>query len=318
VRGLNRSLPTIAQEELLPYLRTPERRREVHRFFEHALLRRLAPMAGVDTGELRFVFETSDLYVGRSTYMAGHFDLADMRTALGVAADVTGHDAVAGKTFIDVGANIGTTSIQACRLFGAARSIAFEPDSTNTRLLKANVILNDLESEVTIVPAAASDRATMAVLDRSDTNSGDHRVRLDVAGDITPTISCVTVDGWLAEHADDVDLQEIGLLWIDTQGHEGHVLAGADALIELGVPVVIEYWPYGLRQAGSYDRLNAIIRDRFEVIVDVGETRRKGSPAIVKPNDLDLLAERVDKRAKKDDIGTHRDLVLLHDSGGLR
>ena len=32
----------------------------------------------------------------------------------------------------------------------------------------------------------------------------------------------------------------VGLVWIDTEGHEGHVLAGAASLVDRGVPIVLE------------------------------------------------------------------------------
>ncbi len=40
------------------------------------------------------------------------------------------------------------------------------------------------------------------------------------------------------------------LVWIDTQGHEPDVFRGASKLLRSGIPLVTEFWPYGLTRAG--------------------------------------------------------------------
>jgi hypothetical protein len=45
------------------------------------------------------------------------------------------------------------------------------------------------------------------------------------------------------------------LLFIDTQGFEGYVLSGAKNLIQKSVPIVMEFWPYGLNRAEGLDLL---------------------------------------------------------------
>ena len=42
----------------------------------------------------------------------------------------------------------------------------------------------------------------------------------------------------------------IALVWIDVQGHEGHVLGGGSRLFSRPMPVVAEIWPFGLNQSG--------------------------------------------------------------------
>lgn len=44
---------------------------------------------------------------------------------------------------------------------------------------------------------------------------------------------------------------DIKLIWIDTQGHEGHVFGGGENLFSRDIPVVSEIWPYGLKRAGT-------------------------------------------------------------------
>jgi hypothetical protein len=53
---------------------------------------------------------------------------------------------------------------------------------------------------------------------------------------------------------------DIAIVWIDVQGYEGYVFAGARTLLATGVPVVSEIWPYGIRRAGmSRDAFCAIV-----------------------------------------------------------
>ena len=40
-------------------------------------------------------------------------------------------------------------------------------------------------------------------------------------------------------------------LFIDTQGYEGHVLSGSKKLLSSSVPIVTEFWPYGLARTGG-------------------------------------------------------------------
>ena len=84
-----------------------------------------------------------------------------------------------GKTIIDVGANVGTTTIPALKTFGMGSSIAFEPAPANVRLLRQNVEANRLEERVAAFEVALSDHDGDVAFDLSDSNSGDHRVRVD-------------------------------------------------------------------------------------------------------------------------------------------
>ena len=59
-----------------------------------------------------------------------------------------------------------------------------------------------------------------------------------------------------------VDLNAIDLVWMDAQGHEAHILAGAESLMTMDIPILTEYWPYGLRRAGALDRFHSLVARR--------------------------------------------------------
>jgi hypothetical protein len=67
-------------------------------------------------------------------------------------------------------------------------------------------------------------------------------------------------------------LQDIDLLWVDVQGHEMHLLQGADQVLSAGMPVVCEFWPYGLARAGaSFQDYYDYIRRRFRFFYDLND-----------------------------------------------
>lgn len=144
------------------------------------------------------------------------------------------------------------------------------------QLLRHNVLANGLEGLVRIHPLALSDHDGSVALELSASSWGDHRVRVqrddDDAGRparlgetqrTTVQIPARRLDSLVEDGT--IDLDALGLA-IDVQGHEGHVFAGAVGLLSSAVPIVCEYWPYGLERAGGLERfhdLTAASRSRF-------------------------------------------------------
>src|SRR5207248_5481519 len=128
-----------------------------------------------------------------------------------------------------------------------------------------------------IVVAAASDENGYVEMEMSPHNAADNRVRVGTArpGDLgedqwtTTRVAARTVDSIMDEHG--VTAEEVGLVWIDVQGFEGHVLTGATKIVTSAIPVVLEWWPYGLRRSGGLDRLCQVIEDNYRGFVDVRE-----------------------------------------------
>jgi hypothetical protein len=104
----------------------------------------------------------------------------------------------------------------------------------------------------------------------------------------------------------EIDLHDIDLVWMDAQGHEGHILDGAKRIVDLGIPIVTEYWPYGLRRVGALDRLHALIAQRHSVIVDLRE------PTVaLDANRVAELANRYTASWRGDEVVPYTDLLLL-------
>ena len=46
---------------------------------------------------------------------------------------------------------------------------------------------------------------------------------------------------------------------MDTQGYEGYILSGALRLIDASVPIVTEFWPYGLKRSNGLDMFYTVL-----------------------------------------------------------
>jgi hypothetical protein len=153
---------------------------------------------------------------------------------------------------------------------------------------------------VTIVERALSDHAGTLRLEVGPENSGDYRIRLTEdpgaigeAGWATEEVATSTFDELL--HDQRLRLEDVGLVWMDTQGHEAHVLDGAATLLESDVPVIAEYWPYGLCRAAAFERLHTIVSTHYRAVIDVRASMEAGRLDELSANSIWALAERYDR-----------------------
>lgn len=129
-----------------------------------------------DQGQ-RFLVQPADRFIGHDLFVNGAFEPHNIKGALELLAS---H----GQTptmLVDIGANIGPTTIAMLGLLPGARAIAMEPDPTNYRLLEQNILANGVANRVSLIHAAAADAETKLVLELSPDNFGDHRIRTRTA-----------------------------------------------------------------------------------------------------------------------------------------
>jgi FkbM family methyltransferase len=133
-----------------------------------------------------------------------------------------------GDVAIDVGANIGALTIPMAKLVEPHGLVyAFEASGANLALLSRNVIQNQCDDLVLIMPVAASDKQGALRVDkqsalhaycRPDINEGEFDVH------------CTTIDS--------LELPRCKLIKIDVDGHELEVLKGAAKTIERCRPII--------------------------------------------------------------------------------
>ena len=266
-----------------------------------------------DTATGAFVTYTADKVIGHSIRNAGGFEEQAINGAIHIAEScgVT----VARNVFVDVGANIGTHSIFAVAS-GFKKAICVEADKNNFRLLRVNQILHDIESFCVNHLVAASQVDGEIEIQISPYNFGDHRVghkneAQSVHGEETwetHVIPTRPLDGIVRSSG--IEFSDLGLVWIDTQGHEGQVLSGANSILHADVPIVTEFWPYGLERSGGFQMFKELASKR-KTIIDIRASQERGSPVRLNNGNMDVLYESMLKSESRG-ASPHTDLLLLN------
>lgn len=159
-------------------------------------------------------------------------------------------------TFVDVGANIGLTSIPAVARH-KVDCYAFEPDPANFEFLKRNTEVNKVSDRIKLFNVAAYDSETYLDFELSANNMGDHRIRSNKNGALIPpqqneesrkVIKIVALP--LDQVFSDEQLAHPILLKVDVQGAEPMVFRGAKELLRKTDCLVVEFSPYTLARAG--------------------------------------------------------------------
>jgi FkbM family methyltransferase len=180
-----------------------------------------------------------------------------------------------GGIMLDVGANVGRTSIPRV-LLGDVRAVyAAEPEPVNYRCLLQNVVQHQLRGYV-LPDRVAIGAARQTVRLRRSAHIGGHRVlaaerraKERASADVV-TVECWPLDGWMASLA--VDPAAVSFVKIDTQGSEVSVLRGAPALLaRRHVAWQLEVDPGLLAHAGSSMReLLETLAGAFTHFIDLG------------------------------------------------
>lgn len=173
-----------------------------------------------------------------------------------------------GDTFVDIGANVGYYTVRtAARVGPRGKVYAFEPEPTDFSFLKRNVSANRL-SNVVMEQKAVSNRAGSVQLFVSKGFPGDNSIFAveEARGQIS--VPAVALDDYFAASG------PVHFVKIDVQGAESLILEGAQRTLRSnpGIKVAVEFYPYGLKMAGSSgERLLQQIRDLDFNIQEVNE-----------------------------------------------
>ena len=262
------------------------------RFFEAAA--KFTPLVAVDSLEARFIVSTGDEAVGRRLFRGRRRgEMVTLARTVEILEALGQVHWVRGTTFLDLGANIGTSAITALRSHDFARAVACEPEPENYRLLKVNAAMNDVDDLLTGLQVAVSDHCGTATLALDPINSGGHFVITGDREQETLTVEAVSVD-YLIERGV-LDSQAVGLIWIDAQGYEGQIIKGASSLTERGIPIVLEFHPLMLQRTGGRAMLEEIIPARYTHFIDLRGVEAGDPPTFeLRPaEELSALAENL-------------------------
>jgi len=144
--------------------------------------------------------------------------------------------------FIDVGANIGLTSINVLSEIRDLKIYAFEPGPHQYALLKKTIRENQI-ANITLSDYALSDKEGFAdfVIHATEHASGDGFIDTGRAGKGTVIqVQTTTLDLWWKKNGSPA----ISAIKIDAEGSEFWILQGAKMLIEQEQPfILMEFYP---------------------------------------------------------------------------
>ncbi|WP_159730559.1 FkbM family methyltransferase [Methylosinus sp. Ce-a6] len=242
-----------------------------------------------DSNSERFIVNSSDKVIGKKVFVDGSFDFE--KTVLVMELLNNNKNDI---TLVDIGANIGTICIPLVKRNIVKRAIAIEPDRTNFDLLTANIFINGLGELIDTKNMALGEKEEeVLAFELSKTNYGDHRIKVSSSFDIenensrvVTEVKSTTLDKILSQY----DTSNM-LIWMDTQGYEGLILAGGSASIKKKIPMVVEFCPYLMTRANSYDKFKAaIISAGYYSCYDLNESRP--TPMVVAEETFDRLFEK--------------------------
>jgi FkbM family methyltransferase len=184
-----------------------------------------------------------------------------------------------GGVMLDIGANIGTTSIPRIMLGDAAVVYAAEPEPANFSCLVRNIVDNGVRGVVLPDQVAIDDRSGRVALKLAPT-IGAHSVIDGEAGMDSVEVEAVTLDRWVERSG--IDSEAIRFIKVDTQGRESHVLSGAPGLTaRRHVAWQLEFAPALLRQSGREPTdFLAQLQSAFSWFIDMHTT---AEPPRVRP-----------------------------------
>jgi hypothetical protein len=241
----------------------------------------------------------ADLAIGSMLALHGRFE---EDTLVDVTRFLCRKHGFTPKQFVDIGANIGTHILRALRGGYFASGAAVEMDPDNFRLLECNLKLNLVDPFVRLVNTAVGERIGIAKMERSPDNLGDHRIqgapsfRQYMYGEknrASANVAMTTLDQMELDYHLKFDAST--LLWIDTQGYEGHVLQGANQIMQRPEGdrpmIVLEFWPYGLDRVDGFSRLIQCLQE-FGSLRNLRAKNWQTAPAL-QASDLIALREEL-------------------------
>lgn len=179
--------------------------------------REVMPYISVQVDGLKFLFNRNDNLIANDILGSGRtYSKEEMQFFYKIAPRFeSGY-------FLDIGANIGTTSIYFRKnICSSLKYIAFEPLKENYKVLKANCILNGCE-DIQTINVGMSNVTGHKKMHIFDGAFGSSMVTDNA--DAPETCDFITLDDFVREL--DLPVKDIAYFWVDVQCHELEVVEG--------------------------------------------------------------------------------------------
>ena len=140
---------------------------------------------------------------------------------------------------------------------------------------------------------AISDNIGETKLTLSNTNFGDHRIQSEIIHESIPddekdrktlNVKVDTFNNLVIKNS--IDVNRNTLIWIDTQGHEGHVVSGIKNIDEAIQPfIVLEFWPLSIEKSGGKSSLMNFLKN-CECVYDISHFNMWGQPIFMSEKNI--------------------------------
>ena len=190
-----------------------------------------------EKNDLSFLLHRNET-ISNSIFLDGEFEFSKFKKSLKFIKKNK-------RTLFDVGANIGSITIPSLKQRLFKNVIAFEPNPESLKLLKVNILINNLENKVKLYDLALTNKKTKKTL-KSDLklNRGDNRlINEKKIGKNFFEVKTDLLDNFTLKYNKDNCL-----IKIDVQGEESIILFSSQKTLSKKIPIIIEFEPYNLKK----------------------------------------------------------------------
>ena len=196
--------------------------------------------------------------------------------------------------FLDIGANIGTTSIYVKSKHPELSIYGIEAGRDNYDLFKINCILNHVE-DIHVFRKAISDRCGEAYFYYNEINPGGSWIEDSNDEGGFEVIPQEDIDTFILHNS--ISFSDIGYVWMDVEGSEVNVLKGATRLLQEHIPMMQEFSPFTYEGRGLLDDYIGIIEDYYDSFIDYREFEQ-GNERCIKTKDMRYFVEDMMKSGR--------------------
>jgi FkbM family methyltransferase len=268
-----------------------------------------------ERNETLWTLATEDGGISKKIFVKGQYQVKETQQLVRFLKE-NGHLPPDRPVAIDVGANIGVPSIPLAKST-TLQIVAIEPLPQAFQLLKQNVYQNGLADRIRCVQAAIETESGSVDMVMKGKVYGKSEVRVSEGqqgfGTTNESNQVVSVK---AERLDSIliaegfGMDQVCLVWSDTQGHEAQVLESGGELWENGVPFYTEVWPYGLEAHNNREKFSALAKQYFTRYILKDELIERG-PQVQSTPVAEIDAMMTELRARGTNGAGHTDILLL-------
>lgn len=171
---------------------------------------------------------------------------------------------------VDVGANIGTTSIPFVKNLNC-QVLAIEPFPENFLMLNHNVMQNGLNKQIAGVQSAIAlkNGTVKMTMPKKESGSASVYQKTPQALQNHPKIDVPAAKLMDILTSARISPEQVAFVWSDTEGSEAKVIKTGVPLWQIGVPLYVEVFPRLLERQGSISDFKYLVMKYFDWFIPI-------------------------------------------------